>query len=302
MIMYENLRVAKKFFRFMVSEVRNYRFYGCYLLLSENSEAPKGKAYIGFTVDPERRLRQHNGDLARGGARKTKSDRPWRMVCIIHGFRTHVQGLQFEWAWQHPLICRSVRNEVMAQNIPGCRLTSRGRQATMRLESYVRVLAAMLRSPIWFQQPLTVTFFDGTYISNFSARLPKNRTTSVEVHLDVSSFSLEKVRTRAANFGDISAVVCGVCCQSLTGRIIACSRCEAPFHARCLASQFPSTDPLSLIPPPDTFCPCPICTESLRWSDLVRHVKLVRQTLSDSTTDYKSSSSDDSDSDSDQST
>ena len=283
----------------MVTEVRNYRFYGCYLLMSENPDSVKGKAYVGFTVDPDRRLRQHNGELARGGARKTKSDRPWRMICIIHGFRSQVQGLQFEWAWQHPLICRTVRNEVMAQNVPGCRLTSRGRQATMRLESYIRVLAAMLASPIWCQQPLTVTFFDGTYVMNFSSRLPRNRTTAVEVHLDVPSFTVQRVRGHRSHTDDeLTTKVCGICCDHLTGRIVGCKRCDTPFHARCLASLFPSQDPITIIPPVDSSCECPICTESLRWCEVVRNVRLVRlESLSDSSTDFESSS-DDSDSDS----
>lgn len=45
-------------------------FFGCYLLESRNARA-KGRSYIGFTVNPRRRLRQHNGELVNGAA-KTK--------------------------------------------------------------------------------------------------------------------------------------------------------------------------------------------------------------------------------------
>lgn len=45
-------------------------FFGCYLLESKNPRA-KGRSYVGFTVNPRRRIRQHNGDLVNGAA-KTK--------------------------------------------------------------------------------------------------------------------------------------------------------------------------------------------------------------------------------------
>ena len=39
-------------------EIEN--FYGVYLLVSQNVRY-KGRTYVGFTVDPIRRLKQHNG-------------------------------------------------------------------------------------------------------------------------------------------------------------------------------------------------------------------------------------------------
>ncbi len=45
-----------------------------YLLVSEVN----GRTYVGVTTDLERRLRQHNGELA-GGARATRAHRPWRL-------------------------------------------------------------------------------------------------------------------------------------------------------------------------------------------------------------------------------
>lgn len=49
--------------------------YACYLLVSL---APgfKDHTYIGFTVNPPRRIRQHNGAIA-GGANRTRRKRPW---------------------------------------------------------------------------------------------------------------------------------------------------------------------------------------------------------------------------------
>ena len=76
--------------------------FHCYLLRSCDPKHPY-KTYIGFTVNPHNRIRQHNGILKAGGARRTKrSGRPWEFVAIIHGFPDKISALQFEWAWQHP--------------------------------------------------------------------------------------------------------------------------------------------------------------------------------------------------------
>lgn len=67
--------------------------YICYILISFDSS----KSYVGSTNDMHRRIRQHNGEI-KGGAKYTQMGRPWRIACIIEGFHTHQQALQFEWA------------------------------------------------------------------------------------------------------------------------------------------------------------------------------------------------------------
>jgi len=77
------------------------KHFHCYLLRSMNPDHPY-KTYIGFTTHPQRRIRQHNGILKAGGARRTKrAGRPWTFVCVIHGFQDKITALQFEWAWQN---------------------------------------------------------------------------------------------------------------------------------------------------------------------------------------------------------
>ena len=61
----------------------------------------KGCTYAGVSPDPVKRLRKHTGELS-GGAKYTHSKGPgWTHVCLVHGFQTKIQALQFEWAVKH---------------------------------------------------------------------------------------------------------------------------------------------------------------------------------------------------------
>ncbi len=86
-----------------LDDVLVQRFY-CYLLKSVCTPTSKS-TYIGFSTEPHRRLRQHNGELKNGGACHTAKRRPWVHIAIVEGFPSKVLALQFEWQWQHP--CRS---------------------------------------------------------------------------------------------------------------------------------------------------------------------------------------------------
>ena len=70
------------------------RFF-CYLLHSLAPEHPHS-TYIGFTVNPKRRLRQHNRAI-KGGAWRTGRRGPWRMALVVAGFPDNITALQFEW-------------------------------------------------------------------------------------------------------------------------------------------------------------------------------------------------------------
>lgn len=64
----------------------------------EACDGGRGKTYVGATVNPDRRLRQHNGELS-GGARAT-AGRRWRRRFLVGGFREEREALRFEWRWK----------------------------------------------------------------------------------------------------------------------------------------------------------------------------------------------------------
>ena len=72
----------------------------CYILV--NPHWP-GKSYAGYTVSPDRRLRQHNCQIS-GGARYTSRYKPgWEFLAIVTSpqFTKHT-GLSFEWSLHRP--------------------------------------------------------------------------------------------------------------------------------------------------------------------------------------------------------
>ena len=123
---------------------RPAQFFGVYLLASRHPSHPRS-AYIGFTVNPPRRIRQHNGEV-KGGAWRTHKKRPWEMLLVVHGFPSQVVALQFEWAWQQPLKSKPIRDAIFQAG-----LSDRGDAAKK-----VKVLCVMLSVPPWSRYPLTV--------------------------------------------------------------------------------------------------------------------------------------------------
>uniref|UniRef100_A0A1S3CFH5 GIY-YIG domain-containing protein n=1 Tax=Cucumis melo TaxID=3656 RepID=A0A1S3CFH5_CUCME len=67
-----------------------------YLIISSNSPI---KTYVGVTLDFDRRLKQHNGEI-KGGAKATQAGRPWICACTIHGFKDQSQACEFESKWK----------------------------------------------------------------------------------------------------------------------------------------------------------------------------------------------------------
>ena len=93
-------------------------YHTVYLLTPLSS--PMKSSYIGYTNDMPKRIRQHNRKLV-GGAKKTKRHQDWRVVCVVRGFKTHQEGLQFEWMWQNPLKSVKSRKIIRANVVGGAR-------------------------------------------------------------------------------------------------------------------------------------------------------------------------------------
>ncbi|VBB17950.1 GIY-YIG nuclease [Yasminevirus sp. GU-2018] len=74
----------------------------CYIL--RNHHPPDlNRTYNGYTVNPRKRIRQHNQEI-KGGAKYTKiwGNKSWEIIALIKGFPDHHNALQCEWRIKHP--------------------------------------------------------------------------------------------------------------------------------------------------------------------------------------------------------
>ncbi|KNC73917.1 hypothetical protein SARC_13524, partial [Sphaeroforma arctica JP610] len=121
-------------------------FYGVYLLTSKKPTC-KYHTYVGFSVDPPRRLRQHNGELTMG-AKRTLRKRPWESVLVVHGFPDEKAALRFEWAWQNGKASRHISSSPTIQGLAKTTVT--------RLPNMLKVVDCMLNTVPWNRLPLTI--------------------------------------------------------------------------------------------------------------------------------------------------
>ncbi|XP_077170756.1 structure-specific endonuclease subunit SLX1 isoform X3 [Paroedura picta] len=248
----------------MVVEVCS--FFGVYLLYCTNPRY-HGRVYVGFTVNPERRIDQHNAGKHRGGAWKTSGRGPWDMVLIIHGFPSDVAALRFEWAWQHPHASRRLTHVT--------RRTSKERQ----FDFHLRVLAHMLRAAPWCRLPLTIRWLKQEYHRDFPLGLEP------PLHMPVAFGQVRAVKgsqgARPESPGELPATpkCCSVCLKRFQDgeeeeeeTPLRCfhAGCSMAAHIICLAQEFLQKEP-------DQFLPiegqCPGCKNLVLWGDLIRYHK-----------------------------
>ncbi|KAL6285782.1 hypothetical protein ACE6H2_010172 [Prunus campanulata] len=111
--------------------------------MKTRSEVSDHKLTQIFTVNPRRRIRQHDGEIAQG-AWRTKRKHPWETVLCIYGFPTNVSALQFGWAWQHPTVSKGVRQAAASFKSLG------------GLVSKIKLAYTMLTLPPWQRYHLII--------------------------------------------------------------------------------------------------------------------------------------------------
>nr|XP_014719463.2 structure-specific endonuclease subunit SLX1 isoform X1 [Equus asinus] len=236
-------------------------FFGVYLLYCLNPRHP-GRVYVGFTVNPARRVQQHNGGRKKGGAWRTSGRGPWEMVLIVHGFPSAVAALRFEWAWQHPHASRRLAHV-------GPRL--RGEAA---FAFHLRVLAHMLRAPPWARLPLTTVRW---LRADFRRDLCPPPPPHVPLAFGPPPPRAPAPRHRAVPFADSEPTQdqdakarCTLCTRALQDEEhpLCCPHpvCPLRAHVICLAEEFLQEEPEQLLPLEGQ---CPACKNSLLWGDLI---------------------------------
>lgn len=230
------------------------QFYGVYLLYCLNAKY-KGRTYIGYTVDPNRRIKQHNKGKKAGGARKTSNRGPWTMVLIVHGFPNDIAALRFEWAWQHPTRSRRL------SHLP----KKKSREAGY--DYALRVLAEMLRVGPWHRLPLTIRWLNQEFARNFpSDKLPP-------FHMPVCYGNVVSKKLAITSKNSTSAEIithhptCVICLREIDDKPLVClsPNCDLKSHVVCLATTF--LEKGEYLPIEGR---CPRCKELYLWGDLIR--------------------------------
>lgn len=236
------------------------QFYGCYILRSKNPQYADS-CYIGFTVNPAHRLKQHNGNIL-GGANRTHVKRPWEMEVVVYGFPNSRIALQFEWCWQNPEKSTKLKHVNFVELYQG---TSGG----SRFWAKLRVMHEMLTTPPWSRLSLRLCI---PHDEIYRHLLNENRIPAqcqVAIH-PIQDLCIEDKQPAFDNRPIPKR--CTLCPKELEiqpQNWFVCPKCKAFMHLRCLANRFIMNSPragMALIP---TKGVCPLCRTDILWRNVV---------------------------------
>ncbi|OQR97817.1 hypothetical protein ACHHYP_20452 [Achlya hypogyna] len=233
-------------------------FHACYLLTPRKPAAGRSlhmtHTYIGFTMTPKRRLRQHNGELVQG-AKKTSKHRPWDMLVVVYGFPNKVLALQFEYVWQHPYNSRFTKAAM--QHIKGNKRIGGMRSVRRKLVE----LYMVLNLPPWRDLKLTVSFTTGDVHDLAKSVVP----TELPVTMQTQIASLDAL-PQGTRYDETA---CSICLAPFDAgqSMLRCYHADCPLrsHVACIDECFPE-DSRHL---PTRVGYCPYCDNELRWTELV---------------------------------
>ncbi|CAB3407510.1 unnamed protein product [Caenorhabditis bovis] len=266
---------TKKRKKSRIAEVQN-EFFGVYCLISR-SERPcyKNRCYIGYTVDPNRRIQQHNGGRRKGGAKKTDSRGPWDMVCVVHGFPNHVAALRFEWAWQNPTVSKVLKNRCLKKE----------RKETP-FAYQLRIACHLMNSAPFNRFALTFRWLITTEELPFpTACHPPPHTKKRYGRVKKELSLVPSDRNDYVEIGECRQ--CGSDIEKLWHLVRCVGSCSAHFHARCLAEKCLANETTTpqLFPVKGN---CPICGSAFLWGDIVREQRRILKISSKCADEFKS--------------
>ncbi|BES89957.1 Hypothetical Protein NTJ_02764 [Nesidiocoris tenuis] len=233
------------------------------MLCSENPRY-KGRIYVGFTVDPSRRIVQHNRGSKFGGAARTSNRGPWEMMLIVSGFPNDISALRFEWAWQNPGRSRRLA------------WVPKKKSKESSLMYHLRLLGVMISCAPWVRLPLTVNVLNAEIEDKIKEAL-----VNLPSHMRISQGLPSSSGGECVGPDSISAE-CGICGASEIGAIregehpgschgslVKCYQdgCKFIAHLTCLAGHFLKNATHHLIPIEGD---CPTCGCRLNWGKLAK--------------------------------
>ncbi|XP_055905061.1 structure-specific endonuclease subunit SLX1 homolog [Eupeodes corollae] len=246
------------------TEIIKSDFYGVYLLCSDSEEKKyNGKCYIGYTVNPNRRINQHNRGRDFGGAKKTSNKGPWRMIMIVYGFPNNISALQFEWAWQQPTLSSRLKYNFELK---------RKNNKESHLQYNFRILSVMLGTGPWNRLPLTIRWLETNKEMPFKYQPPK--------HMKIIGGRIKIDKQTKKNVEELPthmwALECHLCMKPIENperSRIGClnAKCKLTCHIVCMAEHMLTSNE----PHKGHYIPiegeCPMCGERVIWMDLLKN-------------------------------